>query len=153
MFLFPDRTIHDAYAIYRFKPTKRFSASVQLNVSNVLNVNRTLYLLNSSNGTLRYAQWFNAPRKNRRYHHPALLRTRCGASPGSPAHASRCDDAGVRFMLGLASSLSLPHHDSLVLFCLRHRLLGQHRRVRRPTADRAHTAAADQRHLPAPRLF
>ena len=63
MFLFPDRTIHDAYGIYRFRPTKRFTASVQLNVANVLDVNRTLYLLNSSNGTLRYAQWFNAPRK------------------------------------------------------------------------------------------
>ena len=63
MFLFPDRTIHDAYGIYRFRPTKRFTASIQLNVANVLDVNRTLYLLNSSNGTLRYAQWFNAPRK------------------------------------------------------------------------------------------
>ena len=25
--------------------------------------NRVLYLINSTNGTLRYAQWFNAPRK------------------------------------------------------------------------------------------
>jgi len=63
MFLFPDRTVHDVYGIYRFRPTKRFTASVQLNVANVLDVNRTLYLLNSTNGTLRYAQWFNAPRK------------------------------------------------------------------------------------------
>ena len=63
MFLFPDRTLHDAFAIYRFKPARRISASVQLNVSNVLDVNRTLYLIRSTDGTLRYAQWFNAPRK------------------------------------------------------------------------------------------
>jgi outer membrane receptor protein involved in Fe transport len=63
MFYFPDRTLHDVFAIYRFRPTKWVTASVQLNIANVLDTNRTLYLLSSTNGTLRYAQWFNAPRK------------------------------------------------------------------------------------------
>ena len=63
MFYFPDRTLHDAFAIYRFRPTKWVSASIQLNVANVLDTNRTLFLIRSTNGTLRYAQWFNAPRK------------------------------------------------------------------------------------------
>jgi hypothetical protein len=63
MFYFPDRTLHDAFAVYRFRPTKWVSASIQLNVANVLDTNRTLFLIRSTNGTLRYAQWFNAPRK------------------------------------------------------------------------------------------
>jgi outer membrane receptor protein involved in Fe transport len=63
MFLFPDRVTHDFFATYNFRPSRWVRASVQLNVSNLLDSNRVLYLINSSNGTLRYAQWFNAPRK------------------------------------------------------------------------------------------
>lgn len=63
MFYFPDRLLHDAFAVYAFKPTKRVRASVQLNVANVLDSNRVLYLLNSTTGAFRYAQWFNSPRK------------------------------------------------------------------------------------------
>jgi hypothetical protein len=36
---------------------------VQLNIANLLDANEVLYLRNGTNGTLRYAQWFNAPRK------------------------------------------------------------------------------------------
>jgi hypothetical protein len=63
MFRFPNRILHDMFASYSFRPTRRTRASVQINISNVLDANRVLYLINSSNGTLRYAQWFNAPRK------------------------------------------------------------------------------------------
>jgi outer membrane receptor protein involved in Fe transport len=63
MFFFPNRLLNDAYVVYRFNPTKRVRASVQLNVANVLNANEVLYLISSTTGTLRYAQWFNAPRK------------------------------------------------------------------------------------------
>jgi hypothetical protein len=63
MFLFPDRLLHDLFATYTFRPARTVRASVQINVSNLLDTNRVLYLVNSSNGNLRYAQWFNAPRK------------------------------------------------------------------------------------------
>lgn len=63
MFLFPDRVLNDMFASYSFRPTRSIRASVQINVTNLLDNNRVLYLLNSTNGTLRYAQWFNAPRK------------------------------------------------------------------------------------------
>ncbi len=63
LFYFPNRLLHDFYAVYRFKPTRSVRASVQLNVANLLDANEVLYLRNGTNGTLRYAQWFNAPRK------------------------------------------------------------------------------------------
>ncbi|MBI4624412.1 MAG: hypothetical protein HY736_14505 [Verrucomicrobia bacterium] len=63
MFYFPDRLLNDVFAVYRFNVSRRVRASVQINVANVLDANRVLYLVNSTNGTLRYAQWFNAPRK------------------------------------------------------------------------------------------
>ncbi len=63
MFLFPNRLLHDMFANYGFRVSRTMRASVQINVSNLLDNNRVLYLINSSNGTLRYAQWFNAPRK------------------------------------------------------------------------------------------
>ena len=51
------------FASYSFRVSRQVRASVQINVSNLLDTNRIQYLINSSNGTLRYAQWFNAPRK------------------------------------------------------------------------------------------
>ena len=63
MFLFPDRVTHDMFASYAFRPTRSIRASVQINISNLLDSNRVLYLISSTNGNLRYAQWFNAPRK------------------------------------------------------------------------------------------
>jgi hypothetical protein len=38
-------------------------ATVQLNVSLLFDENRVLYLVNSTNGTFRYARWFHTPRK------------------------------------------------------------------------------------------
>ena len=63
LFYFPNRLLHDAYAVYRFRATRQARASVQLNIANLLDANEVLYLRNGTNGTLRYAQWFNAPRK------------------------------------------------------------------------------------------
>ena len=63
LFYFPNRLLHDAYAVYRFKATRQVRVSVQLNIANLLDANEVLYLRNGTNGTLRYAQWFNAPRK------------------------------------------------------------------------------------------
>ncbi len=63
MFYIPNRLLNDVYAVYRFTPTRRTRASVQVNISNVLDANRVLYIISGTNGTLRYAQWFNAPRK------------------------------------------------------------------------------------------
>jgi outer membrane receptor protein involved in Fe transport len=63
MFYFPNRLLNDFYAVYRFNVTRRVHGSVQLNVANVLDANRVLYLVNGTTGALRYAQWFNAPRK------------------------------------------------------------------------------------------
>ncbi|WP_414663930.1 TonB-dependent receptor plug domain-containing protein [Horticoccus sp. 23ND18S-11] len=63
MFLFPNRMLQDMFASYSFRVSRTMRASLQLNVSNLLDTNRVLYLVNSTNGTLRYAQWFNAPRK------------------------------------------------------------------------------------------
>jgi hypothetical protein len=62
-FYFPDRLLHDVFAVYRFGASRRARASVQLNISNALDSNRVLYLVSSATGALRYAQWFNAPRK------------------------------------------------------------------------------------------
>jgi outer membrane receptor protein involved in Fe transport len=63
MFYFPNRMLHDMFASYGFRVNRFVRASVQINVSNLLDTNQIQYLINSSNGTLRYAQWFNAPRK------------------------------------------------------------------------------------------
>jgi hypothetical protein len=63
MFYLPNRFLNDVYAVYRFNATRRLRASVQLNIANVLDANRVLYTVYSTTGALRYAQWFNAPRK------------------------------------------------------------------------------------------
>jgi hypothetical protein len=63
MYYFPDRMLHDLFVIYRLKPLGRIRSTVQLNVSNLLDTNKVMYLIRSTNGTLRYAQWLNAPRK------------------------------------------------------------------------------------------
>ena len=63
MFYFPDRFLNDAFFIYRFAPIRRVRATLQINVANLFDANRVLQLRSSSNGSFRYAQWFNAPRK------------------------------------------------------------------------------------------
>jgi hypothetical protein len=62
-FYFPNRFLNDLFATYSFKAYRQTRATVQVNVTNLLDRNQVLYLVNSTNGTLRYAQWFNAPRK------------------------------------------------------------------------------------------
>ena len=63
MYYFPDRMLHDVFALYRLKPYGKVRTTLQLNVSNLLDANEVMYLIRSTNGTLRYAQWLNAPRK------------------------------------------------------------------------------------------
>ena len=63
MYYFPNRMLNDMFISYSFRPARTIRASVQLNVSNLLDANQVLYLVRSTDGTLRYAQWFNAPRK------------------------------------------------------------------------------------------
>ncbi len=63
MYYFPDRLLHDLFAVYRFKPVGKFRPTLQINVSNLLDANEVVYLVRSTNGTLRYAQWLNSPRK------------------------------------------------------------------------------------------
>lgn len=63
MFYFPNRFLNDAFFVYRFSPVRRVRSTLQLNVANVFDANRVLQLRSSTNGSFRYAQWFNAPRK------------------------------------------------------------------------------------------
>ena len=63
MYYFPDRMLHDLFAVYRFRPIGKTRTSLQINVSNLLDANKVVYLVRSTNGTLRYAQWLNSPRK------------------------------------------------------------------------------------------
>jgi len=63
MYFFPNRFLNDFFAVYRFNVSRRVRGSIQLNVANLFDANEKLYLISSANGTLRYAQWFNAPRK------------------------------------------------------------------------------------------
>ena len=63
MFYFPDRMLNDCFITYRFNLARGVRMSVQANVSNLLDANRVLYLVSSTDGSFRYAQLFNAPRK------------------------------------------------------------------------------------------
>ncbi len=63
MFYSPDRLLHDLFGTYRFKPIGKIRTSLQINVSNLMDANEVVYLVRATNGTLRYAQWLNSPRK------------------------------------------------------------------------------------------
>lgn len=63
MYYFPDRLLHDLFAVYRFKPIGKIRTTLQINVSNLMDANEVVYLVRATNGTLRYAQWLNSPRK------------------------------------------------------------------------------------------
>ena len=63
MYYFPDRLLHDLFALYRLKSFGKVRTTLQVNVSNLLDANEVMYLVRSTNGTLRYAQWLNSPRK------------------------------------------------------------------------------------------
>ncbi len=62
-FYFPDRFLNDFFASYRFKVTNRVRSSVQINIANAFDSNDVINLVRGTDGTLRYAQWLNAPRK------------------------------------------------------------------------------------------
>ncbi len=63
MYYYPNRMLHEVFAAYSFRLSRTVRASVQLNINNLLDDQRVLYQINSTNGTLRYAGWFNSPRK------------------------------------------------------------------------------------------
>jgi len=63
MYYFPDRLLHDLFVVYRFRSTRKTRTTLQFNVTNLLDANQVVYLVRSTNGTLRYAQWLNNPRK------------------------------------------------------------------------------------------
>ena len=63
MYYFPDRLLHDLFVVYRLKPWAKIRTTLQINVSNLLDANEVMYMVRSTNGTLRYAQWLNSPRK------------------------------------------------------------------------------------------
>jgi hypothetical protein len=58
-----NRLLHDLFVVYRLPAWGRVRPAVQLNVSNLLDANQVMYLVRATNGTLRYAQWLNSPRK------------------------------------------------------------------------------------------
>ena len=62
MYYFPDRILHDLFALYRL-PGRGLRPTLQLNVTNLFDANQVVYLVRATNGTLRYAQWLNSPRK------------------------------------------------------------------------------------------
>jgi hypothetical protein len=64
MFYLPDRFLTNLFAAYRLNLVPRLRpVTLQLNIANLFDANRVLLLRSSSNGSFRYAQWFNAPRK------------------------------------------------------------------------------------------
>jgi outer membrane receptor protein involved in Fe transport len=63
MYYYPNRMLHDLFASYSFRVSRTVRASLQVNITNLLDTQRVLYQVNSSNGTLRYAGWFYTPRR------------------------------------------------------------------------------------------
>lgn len=63
IFYYPDRFQNNAFAVYSFKPLRRVRASVQLNISNVLDRQDVVALPRSTNGTIRYFAEVYSPRK------------------------------------------------------------------------------------------
>lgn len=63
IFFYPDRLNNDLFALYNFKLWGRTRANVQLNVSNLFDVNKVVYRPRSTDGVIRVATYMNAPRK------------------------------------------------------------------------------------------
>jgi hypothetical protein len=63
IFYYPDELTHNVFALYGFKLTRRVRASVQINVSNVLDEQKVIALPRSTNGTIRYFAYQYSPRK------------------------------------------------------------------------------------------
>lgn len=62
-FYYPDNLINDVFVRYPINLGRRIRAGIQVNVTNAFDRNEVLYLKLSTNGTIRYAQWMNSPRK------------------------------------------------------------------------------------------
>ncbi|MBL9200216.1 MAG: TonB-dependent receptor plug domain-containing protein [Opitutaceae bacterium] len=63
MFYYPNRFLNDFFASYGFRVNRFVRASVQVNVSNLLDEQRVLYQIRAANGTFAYAGYFNTPRR------------------------------------------------------------------------------------------
>lgn len=63
MFYYPNRFLNDFFASYGFRVNRFVRASVQVNVSNLLDEQRVLYQIRAANGTFTYAGYFNTPRR------------------------------------------------------------------------------------------
>ena len=63
IFYYPDELTNNVFALYSFKPMRRVRASVQINVSNVLDEQKVIALPRSTNGTIRYFTYQYSPRK------------------------------------------------------------------------------------------
>jgi outer membrane receptor protein involved in Fe transport len=62
IFFFPDRATHNIFATYNFRVFSKWRTTVQLNVSNVFDSNRIVYMVRQTNGDFRFAREFMAPR-------------------------------------------------------------------------------------------
>ena len=63
IFYYPAELTNNVFALYSFKPMRRVRASIQLNVSNVLDEQKVIALPRSTNGTIRYFAYQYSPRK------------------------------------------------------------------------------------------
>jgi len=62
IFYYPDRMLHNAFAVYPFRVGRRLQCSVQLNLANVLDRQQVLALPRNTNGTIRYFAHQYTPR-------------------------------------------------------------------------------------------
>ena len=62
IFFFPDRATHNIFVTYNFRAFSKWRTTVQLNVSNVFDSNRIVYMVRQTNGDFRFAREFMAPR-------------------------------------------------------------------------------------------
>jgi hypothetical protein len=63
IFRYPDQLTNNVFALYSFRLGRRVQASVQVNVSNVLDEQKVVALPRSTNGTIRYFTYQYSPRK------------------------------------------------------------------------------------------
>ncbi|MEY2881241.1 MAG: Virulence-associated outer membrane protein Vir-90, partial [Verrucomicrobiota bacterium] len=63
MFFYPNRFTNDLFASYGFRVNRFVRASVQVNVSNLLDEQRVLHQIRAANGTFAYAGYFYTPRR------------------------------------------------------------------------------------------
>jgi len=62
IFYYPDRMLHNAFAVYPFRVGRRLQCSIQLNLANVLDRQKVLALPRNTNGTIRYFAHQYTPR-------------------------------------------------------------------------------------------